>query len=98
VDYGEDPRDAAVREVQEETGLEIEILRLLDLQGGPGTFGPSIVITFEAHVKSGQAEARDDADAILWLSATDPLPEIAFESTQKMLTAWRASQNGNITP
>ena len=35
VDYGEDPTDAVLRELQEETGLTGEIVRLLDAKGDP---------------------------------------------------------------
>ncbi|MBN2304750.1 MAG: NUDIX hydrolase [Anaerolineae bacterium] len=98
IDYGEDPRDAAVREVQEETGLEIAITRLIDVQGGPtqnssAHHGASIVIIYGARVVNGTAEPRDDADAVLWYAASDPLPDIAFESTRTMLETWIAKQN-----
>lgn len=36
VDPGEDPRSAVVREVREETGLEVAPARLLDVVGGQG--------------------------------------------------------------
>ena len=35
VDYGEDPRDAVLRELEEETGLRGSIVRLLDAKGDP---------------------------------------------------------------
>ena len=35
VDYGEDPTDAVLRELQEETGLTGRIVRLLDAKGDP---------------------------------------------------------------
>jgi 8-oxo-dGTP diphosphatase len=92
VDYGEDPREAAKREVREETGLEIESTRLVSVEGSPGTFGASIVIVYAASVANGAARPQDDAEAVLWLSASDPLPELAFDSTRMMLDAWLAEQ------
>src|SRR5690606_11928467 len=49
IDYGEDPREAAVREVEEETGLRVSISRLIDVLGPDSRAeGPaSIVILFE---------------------------------------------------
>ena len=35
VEYGEDPRDAVLRELEEETGLKGTIIRLLDARGNP---------------------------------------------------------------
>ncbi|MBN1565109.1 MAG: NUDIX hydrolase [Anaerolineae bacterium] len=96
VDAGENPQDAAQREVREETGLEVAITRLVNVKGGPDSTKPasgaSIVIIYEAQVLNGAARALDDADAVLWYAATDPLPDIAFASTRSMLNAWIAHQ------
>jgi len=95
VDYGEVPRDAVIREVREETGLEIDITRLVGVEGSPGTFGASIVIVYAASVVNGAARPQDDAEAVLWLSVSDPLPELAFESTRTMLNAWLEHQRSH---
>jgi 8-oxo-dGTP diphosphatase len=95
VDYGEDPREAAKREVREETGLDIEIARLIDVEGNPGTFGASIVIVYAASVVNGAARPQDDVDAVLWLSASDPVPELAFDSTRAMVSAWLDRQRSH---
>ncbi len=93
VDYGEDPREATRREVLEETGLDVHVTRLIDVNGGQhGSGSASIVIVFAAEVVGGTAEARDDADALLWYAASDPLPEIAFESTRSLLETWVQEQ------
>jgi 8-oxo-dGTP diphosphatase len=92
VDYGENPREAVIREVREETGLEVEVTRLVSVDGSPGTFGASIVIIYAASVVNGSARPQDDAEAVLWLSASDSLPELAFESTRTMLNAWLERQ------
>ena len=88
IDYGEDPRAACIREVREETGLEIAISRLIAVESGPQEFGASIVIIFRGNVIGGDARAQDDADALMWYTAHDPLPELAFESTHTMLGFW----------
>lgn len=94
VDYGEDPQQAVIREVNEETGLEIEVTRLIDVEGGPGTFGASIVIIYAASVLNGVARPQDDANAVLWYAASDPLPELAFDSTHAMLGTWLQTKRG----
>jgi ADP-ribose pyrophosphatase YjhB (NUDIX family) len=96
IDDGEDPRAAAIREVHEETGLEIEITRLVDVQIGPGSLGASIVIIYAAIVICGTARGQDDADAVLWYAASDPLPELAFESTRWMIETWVEQQHGGL--
>lgn len=95
IDDGEDPHDAAIREVREETGLDIVITRLVDVQRGPTALGASIVIIYTAQVTGGTAQALDDAAAVQWFAASDPLPEFAFESTRQMLAAWIAAKTGN---
>ena len=92
IDYGEHPAEAAIREVLEETGLQVEIAGLLDVQGGSAEIGASIVIIYAAHVVDGVAQALDDADAVAWFGRDEPLPEIAFDSTRTMLDAWRAGR------
>ena len=93
VDYGEDPAVAVVREVKEETDLDVTVVGLLSVTGGPAEFGASIVITYAVTVLSGSARPQDDADALLWLSPGDPLPELAFDSTRQALAAWRHRRN-----
>lgn len=95
IDYGEDPREAAVREVREETGLEIEITQLLAVEGAPSKFGASIVIIFAGTVLNGTARPCDDAAEILWFAAGDPLPDLAFDSTRTMLADWITRQQQN---
>ena len=68
VDYGEDPRDAVLRELEEETGLTGQIVRLLDAKGDPARDPRkhivSIVYLIEAE---GEPVGGDDAaDARFW--------------------------------
>ncbi len=92
VDYGEDPRVAAVREVKEETGLEIAITRLIDVLGPDRSEGAkaSIVILFEGEVRGGQLQARDDADeAAFFARGRIPTGQIAaFDNIPDMLRDW----------
>jgi ADP-ribose pyrophosphatase YjhB (NUDIX family) len=90
VDDGEDPALAVVREVREETGLEIAVTGLLNVSAGTGRTGASIIITYTATVTGGTAHPQDDAEAILWLAPDDPLPELAFDSTRQAVTRWRS--------
>ena len=62
VDCGEDPRDAAVRECREETGLEVEIDGLIDLYYGRAhAVGADFVFVYAGRRVRGVMSASDDA-------------------------------------
>lgn len=91
IEQGEDPIDGAARETLEETGLVIEIVRLLDVfarRGGPG--GADITIGYAGRITGGSLQAGDDAVDVRWFEA-DAIPELAFRSTQILIERWRAS-------
>ena len=101
IDYGEDPREAGIREVQEETGLEVVIRRVIDVLGpDPSGENPaSIVILFEGERTGGALAAADDAKRAEFFRPDEiPLDEIAFESTRQLIKAWVESQNGSERP
>jgi ADP-ribose pyrophosphatase YjhB (NUDIX family) len=83
VDFGEDPRLAAVREAAEETGLIVELGALLDVMFG----GVTIVIAYAARVIGGTLSAADDVEEARWFTPGD-LPELAFESTERLISRW----------
>jgi len=81
VDADEDPRLAAARETLEETGLVVQVGRVVDVYANAGTGGASFFLAFEAVVVAGTLAAADDAlDAGFFV--VDDLPELAFVSTQ----------------
>ncbi len=89
VDCGEDPRDAAVRECMEETGLEVEITGLVDLYYGKTHIdGAEIVIVYKGRLIGGTLVARDEVDAAAFFDS-ESLPELAFPSTEQILDRWR---------
>ena len=82
VDRGEDPRETAVREAREETGLDVAIAGLVDVYyNPPGQGGASIFILYRASCIGGHLQAGDDAADARFFSLDD-LPELAFASTQ----------------
>ncbi|MGD2058202.1 MAG: NUDIX hydrolase [Anaerolineales bacterium] len=88
VEAAEDPRQAAAREVLEETGLVVEIGELFDvIYGREHERGASIVIVYHAHVVGGRLEAHDDAaDARFF--GSDEIPELGFQATRKVVRWW----------
>ena len=86
VEVGEDPRATAQREVLEETGLEVEIVTLLDLFFNPAD-GSAITLAFRAQVMGGDLRAGDDAEEVGWF-ASDNLPPLVFTSTKTLVGRW----------
>ena len=81
-DLGEAPAVTAVREVREETQLEIEIERLVDVyHNPPEQGGASIFILYQARLKGGNLKASDDALDVGFFGPKD-MPELAFASTR----------------
>jgi 8-oxo-dGTP diphosphatase len=91
IEAQEEPTLGAIREALEETNVNVEIVRLLDVfprRGGPG--GANITIAYEARIVSGDLQAGDDAMDVRWFDADD-IPELAFESTRILVSRWRAT-------
>lgn len=79
VEVGETVEQAAVRETAEETGLAVEISRLVGVYSEPDRDprGPNVSVAFLARVLSGQLEAASDASAV---DVLDPgSVELAFD-------------------
>lgn len=86
VDYGEPPEAAAVREMREETGLDVVVERMLELSFNEAD--KVIVILYQARAVGGVLAAADDVEEARWFSGAE-LPELAFESTRRAVRAWR---------
>ncbi len=89
VEYDEDVEHAAVREVREETGLDVatdSIFGAYSYVDAPRKNG--VLILFRARVVGGTLRAGDDARDVGFFS-TDALPEpIAFSSHRRALADW----------
>ena len=73
VEFGESPQECAVREVEEETGLVVELTaelcRLFDRQtesGGPLPFGPMMQFGYVGRVVGGELREGDEGPAVLY--------------------------------
>ncbi len=87
VNAREDPAQAARRECREETGFDIKIGDLFQMQTGrEHDRGADILLIYSGVINGGVLRAGDDADQAAWFPL-DALPELAFESTKKVLDA-----------
>ena len=85
-DYGESPAETAVREVREETGLEVELVRLLDVVLSRDNPRKLInLVVYLARAVAGELAAADDATEARFFPL-DKLPEdLAFENNRQIL-------------
>jgi len=92
VDDDESPEAAAIREVREETGLEVADVTLLTLIAGrEHERGADIVVVYRGRIVGGTLAARDDA-AEAGFFPPDALPPLAFRATHEALARWRDLQ------
>ncbi|MGD2111081.1 MAG: NUDIX hydrolase [Phycisphaerae bacterium] len=77
--------EAAKRELEEETGVEAEVVRLLDADSYESDFyGELLIVTFELERTGGEVQAGDDAEAVAYYPLAD-VPPLAFSSNHKAL-------------
>ncbi|MCB9591620.1 MAG: AmmeMemoRadiSam system protein A [Sandaracinaceae bacterium] len=89
VDYGEEPADAARREIEEETGLHVELTDLLGTYGAPDRDPRQhdVSIVFVGHA-SGEPRGGDDA-ARAGIFALDALPSPLCFDHARVLADYR---------
>ena len=80
VEYGERVEDALVREVKEETGLDVEIYKLVGVYSDPDRDprGHFVSVCFVALPKGGRLKASDDAKEVA-LFDLEEIPQLAFD-------------------
>ena len=91
VDRGEVVEEAAAREVQEETGLVVEVERLVGLYSRRGH--PVLVAVFAARETGGTLEAGAETSDVDFFSL-DSLPPLAFPRDEEILGRWRVQRDG----
>jgi len=91
IEYDEDLLSSARREVKEETGLEIEILAILNVISS--FLSPRhhfLAVYLLARPTGGELRAADDLSEVAWFPIGGPLPELGFEEDVHMLELWRS--------
>ena len=91
MDADELPEEALLREVAEETGLTVRVLRLLGVAPLAGWVERrGILVLYRAEPVSGELVACDDVSEARWFTRAEiPWEELAFESTAQFLKLWR---------
>jgi 8-oxo-dGTP diphosphatase len=82
VEAAESPWNAAVREVREEVGLDVEIVRLTGVYWKPQE--QEIVFNFECRVISGVLSTSDEADEVRYFSIEDLPPNTSPKQVERI--------------
>ncbi|MDY7078630.1 MAG: NUDIX domain-containing protein [Chloroflexota bacterium] len=86
------PEAGAIREVQEETGLEVQLTGLfgfyMDRYSYGDVGGYCLNIYFLAEVIGGQEHPADDAADLAWFAPSELPEEIAFDHARVVLADW----------
>jgi 8-oxo-dGTP diphosphatase len=91
VDRGESLEAAAIREVKEESGLDVRLTRLVGAYSYPGN--TVIVIVYAGEVTGGSLQADEESlDIRIFPPSEIPWDELAFPSTTRALRDFLAQQ------
>lgn len=91
MDAGEKAEAAAVREVKEETNLDVRIERLLGVYSEEGS--PVVLIVYGGSLLGGDLAPGPEAEAVGFFDPAD-LPDLAFDHDAAIVQAWSASLEG----
>ena len=86
VDRGEVVEEAAVREVREETNVDVSLDALLGVYSRRGA--PVVLVAYAASIVGGCPSPGDEAQAVK-LFAADDLPPLPFPDDAKIIADWR---------
>ncbi len=89
VEHGESPWTAAVREVEEETGLSVRVIRSLGIYSKPDKH--EIVFSFLCEIIGGELQITDEADELDFFSPT-ALPENLLEKQRERIHDWQSDK------
>lgn len=86
VDRGEVVEAAAVREVKEETGLDVALDKLIGVYSLEGN--PVVLVVYSAHIIGGAVAAGHDALDVRTFALAE-LPPLPFPNDERMLRDWQ---------
>ncbi|MGE3269258.1 MAG: NUDIX hydrolase [Chloroflexota bacterium] len=99
VEYGELAEETAVREAEEETGLQVELAGLWGFYyGSDDPRNVAHLAVYQAHRIGGELVAGDDAMAAEFFGRDELPAEIAFQAHRRSLADWRADPDRALVP
>jgi ADP-ribose pyrophosphatase YjhB (NUDIX family) len=95
MEWTEHPTETAVREVREETGLDIELDSFFEVYvGKDDPRMNAVLMLYLASEKSGKLKAGDDASEVRYFDIDKPPEKIAFESHRRALNDYITRYGG----
>ncbi len=92
IEMNEEPNDAALRELNEETGLTGLINKLLGvMKGHSDIYGSLLMVGYHVTSYTGKLAPGDDAEATFFFE-TDKMPQVVFRTHRKFI-AMALAQN-----
>lgn len=92
IEYDESAQETAVRECEEETGLEVKLGHVFNVYAvRDDPRGNGILIIFRAEISGGTLRPGDDARGVAFFPATALPEDIAFDHHRQALREWRES-------
>lgn len=89
MEFNEDPAEAVQREIEEESGLRVRVLRPLWIGSDPDR--PRLDMAFLAEVEEGCFRPSDEVDQAAYF-APDAMPELTIRARRLIRTAYEAAQ------
>ena len=97
MEHNEDFLTTAVREVKEETNLDVEIQSIINVSSNfLAPHHHTLVITVSANIIGGEAKAGDDLVELAWFLMKGVLPEMAFNADIHILHHYEESKIHSI--
>jgi ADP-ribose pyrophosphatase YjhB (NUDIX family) len=99
VNRAEKVEDAAIREIKEETNLDIKLVADALLGVYSATGSPHVLIVYQAEITSSEmAQLANQPEEVSELAffGLDALPNLAFMFEEQILAAWSKRQNLHV--
>ena len=87
MEWGETVTDAALRELREETGVEAELLGLIEVLDHISEHGHAVLIDFAARWIGGEPVAGDDAAEAAFVEIEAACARVGWSETERIIRA-----------